>query len=101
VIYRVKPNGIVEVAIAIRQGGKVWCLPKGIVEKGESPETTAIREVREETGLLGELQGKLGEDEVRWLPIEEAVQRLSYASERQMVEKALEKLQDQGNGCAS
>lgn len=28
-----------------------WQLPKGIVERGESPEATAVREVREETGV--------------------------------------------------
>ncbi|HEX6535504.1 MAG TPA: NUDIX hydrolase [Gemmatimonadaceae bacterium] len=28
-----------------------WQLPKGIVEEGESPEATAVREVREEAGV--------------------------------------------------
>ena len=49
---------------AIRPGGKppgVWALPKGLVDAGERPEVTAVREVEEETGVRGELVGKLGD----------------------------------------
>jgi 8-oxo-dGTP diphosphatase len=49
---------------AIRPGGKppgIWALPKGLVDPGESPALTAVREVEEETGLRGELLGKLGD----------------------------------------
>ncbi len=41
--------------------GKRWGLPKGHVEAGERVEETAVREVREETGLLGKLDRKLGQ----------------------------------------
>ncbi len=36
-----------------------WQLPKGLVDPGERPETTAIREVREEAGLQAEIVEKL------------------------------------------
>ena len=36
-------------------------LPKGIVDPGEKPDQTALREVREETGLEAELITKLGD----------------------------------------
>jgi 8-oxo-dGTP pyrophosphatase MutT (NUDIX family) len=44
-----------------RRGDLVWGLPKGLVERGESPEDTAVREVREETGFQGQVRGPLGE----------------------------------------
>jgi 8-oxo-dGTP pyrophosphatase MutT (NUDIX family) len=49
---------------AIRPGGKpegVWALPKGNVARGEPAAATAVREVAEETGLLGEVVSKLGD----------------------------------------
>ena len=49
---------------AIRPQGKragVWALPKGLVDPGESPAETAVREVREETGVDGRLVEKLGD----------------------------------------
>jgi 8-oxo-dGTP pyrophosphatase MutT (NUDIX family) len=49
---------------AIRPQGKpegVWALPKGLVDPGESPAETALREVSEETGVAGRLVEKLGD----------------------------------------
>ena len=39
----------------------VLALPKGLVDPGEKPEQTALREVREETGLVASLVTKLGD----------------------------------------
>ena len=39
----------------------VLALPKGLVDAGESPEQTSLREVREETGLETKLVAKLGD----------------------------------------
>jgi 8-oxo-dGTP pyrophosphatase MutT (NUDIX family) len=41
------------------RGGLQWTLPKGAAEVGETVEATALREVREETGLEAELIGPL------------------------------------------
>ena len=49
---------------AIRPQGKpegTWALPKGNLDPGERPEQTALREVREETGVEGRLVEKLGD----------------------------------------
>jgi 8-oxo-dGTP pyrophosphatase MutT (NUDIX family) len=48
---------------AIRPQGKtdVWALPKGNVDPGETAAETAVREVREETGVEGTLVEKLGD----------------------------------------
>ncbi|HYM08892.1 MAG TPA: NUDIX domain-containing protein [Terriglobales bacterium] len=39
----------------------VLALPKGLVDPGEKPEQTALREVREETGLAASLVAKLAD----------------------------------------
>ena len=49
---------------AIRPQGRppgVWALPKGLVDPGEEPAATAVREVLEETGVHGYLVEKLGD----------------------------------------
>ena len=43
-----------------RRGRLVWSLPKGHIEAGETPEQAALREVREETGIVGNVAGGLG-----------------------------------------
>ncbi len=50
-----------EVALIRPAGKDAWCLPKGLIEKGESPEDAAVRECREETGLTVSPVEPLGE----------------------------------------
>ena len=50
VVYRER-DGHIEVVLVARPAHNLWALPKGTPEPGETVETTALREVREETGL--------------------------------------------------
>lgn len=43
-----------------RRGRLLWSLPKGHLEPGETPPDTAVREVAEETGILGRVIAPLG-----------------------------------------
>ena len=43
------------------EGPLLWSIPKGHVEEGESMAEAAQREVREETGLVGEVEDTLGD----------------------------------------
>jgi 8-oxo-dGTP pyrophosphatase MutT (NUDIX family) len=48
----------------VRPQGKrpgTWALPKGLVDPGEDPAETALREGFEETGVHGRLGAKLGD----------------------------------------
>jgi 8-oxo-dGTP pyrophosphatase MutT (NUDIX family) len=100
-----------------------WQFPKGRVEKGERIEETAVREVREETGVEASIVKPLGRknywdyredrriyktvhfflmeavrenrkqrdremDEVRWFNLEDAVKKISYRNERDILERA-------------
>ena len=43
--------------------GNHWVLPKGHIEPGESPEETALRELREEAGVTGRIIERLAIEE--------------------------------------
>jgi 8-oxo-dGTP pyrophosphatase MutT (NUDIX family) len=51
----------------LNRAGKVeWCLPKGHLELGETPEQAAVREIEEETGIRGRVVRPLGTIEYRF-----------------------------------
>ena len=59
VVLRGTDDGPEVALVSPREG--VYALPKGHPDPGETLEQTATREVREETGLVAEPLGKLGE----------------------------------------
>lgn len=60
VVWRRAAGGQAEVVLCGRTAGNVWGLPKGTPDAAETLLDTALREVREETGLLVEPGEKLG-----------------------------------------
>jgi len=59
VVYRQGAYGP-EVVLCGRSEERLWALPKGTPERGESIEQTAVREVSEETGLAVSIVADLG-----------------------------------------
>lgn len=43
-----------------RRGRLLWSLPKGHIESDETPEQTAVREIAEETGIIGRVVASIG-----------------------------------------
>jgi 8-oxo-dGTP pyrophosphatase MutT (NUDIX family) len=59
IVYRLDTGEPLILMIVDRLGR--WSFPKGLVGRGEAPEAAARREVREETGIEGEVLHLLGE----------------------------------------
>ncbi len=77
VAYRVTGTSVMEVAlISVGPQGR-WQLPKGLVNAGEAPEVTAVREVREEAGINTRLLQKLDTIEY-WYVGDKGKQRVRF-----------------------
>ncbi|MDA0353740.1 MAG: NUDIX hydrolase [Chloroflexi bacterium] len=59
VVFRIGDAGP-EIVLVARRREQLWALPKGTPEPAETIEETALREVREETGLETEIVERLG-----------------------------------------
>jgi 8-oxo-(d)GTP phosphatase len=106
-----------EVAVIHRPRYDDWSLPKGKVDPGETEPVAAVREVHEETGHLsvlgrrlaavsypveqgvkkvrywaarnvdGEFSPNLEVDELKWLPVAEAMKQLGYPHDRKVLRR--------------
>jgi 8-oxo-dGTP pyrophosphatase MutT (NUDIX family) len=103
--------------VTAKRNPKNWIFPKGHIEKGETPEAAAIREMREEAGVVGTVIGpaavaeysflgararveyylvRLTQEEGPpedgrsriWCGLDEALERLSYKNNRKLLRKA-------------
>jgi 8-oxo-dGTP pyrophosphatase MutT (NUDIX family) len=103
--------------VSAKRNPRNWIFPKGHIEKGESPESAALRETREEAGVVGKMIGPAGILEYRflgvkarveyflvqftreagppeegrarvWCGVEDALERLSYKNTRKLLRKA-------------
>jgi len=72
VVYR-RSGAAPEIVILTRGGGNVFCLPKGKIERSETPQKAALREVREEAGLNGTIEKELGKIKYRFYSEEDDV----------------------------
>jgi 8-oxo-dGTP pyrophosphatase MutT (NUDIX family) len=72
VVYR-EQDGHIEVVLVARPAHGLWALPKGTPEPGESVEVTALREVREETGLEVAIVAEVGSIHYRYAIASEGV----------------------------
>ena len=59
VVFRRDPDAVRYLLVTARQS-ESWVLPKGHIEDGESPGETAVREVREESGIEAKVISELG-----------------------------------------
>jgi 8-oxo-dGTP pyrophosphatase MutT (NUDIX family) len=106
-----------EVLLVTSKRNGNWIFPKGHIEKGETAETAALREAKEEAGVVGKLIAPAGilefgffgvkirveyflaeltresgppEDGRKriWCGLDEALERLSYKNTRKILRKA-------------
>jgi 8-oxo-dGTP pyrophosphatase MutT (NUDIX family) len=125
VVYEVRSGKPYYLLVSPKDGRSEWVLPQGHIEQGEDHRETALREVREEAGVVARLVGSLGrikfkklekdqdakfylmekmyqveaDDKQRraqWLPFEQAVAELTYEDSRHLLREAAKRVRQAG-----
>ncbi len=60
IVFRRDPDAVRYLLVTARHQDDAWVLPKGHIEDGELPGETAVREVREESGIEAKVIIELG-----------------------------------------
>ncbi|MDX9713910.1 MAG: NUDIX hydrolase [Dissulfurispiraceae bacterium] len=118
-----------EFALISIKNNSIWTIPKGIIDRDETTEQAAMREIEEETGLRSRIIEKLGQksywfflkdenvkcrktvtyylleyidgsinshccevDDARWFGTDEALDAVSYKSDRDIIKSAINRL---------
>ena len=121
IVVRLDGDEPLVLLVTAKRNPKRWIFPKGHIEKGETAEEAALREAREEAGVVGKSIGPAGVLEYRflgagfrveyflaslkreagppetgrsreWCTVEEALERLRFKNTRKLLRKALKRL---------
>ena len=63
VVVRTTDGELEYLLVEAKNNRGMWVLPKGHIEKGETPEAAAVREVEEEAGVRAAIVARAGESE--------------------------------------
>ena len=116
IVVRVDDSEPHVLLVTSKRNAKNWIFPKGHIETGETPEAAALRELKEEAGVVGKLIGPAGVLEYSflgakarveyflvqytreagppedgrtriWCRLDDALERLSYKNTRKLLRK--------------
>ncbi len=122
VVYRLRQGVPQYLLVQASLERSQWILPKGHIELGEHPKETAVREVREETGVWARICAEVAEAEfctptetvrarlyrmealeggrateerqIQWLALEDALKQATFPEARQAILSASRQLQE-------
>ncbi len=117
ITYKISNDIPLVLIVRAKRNPEHWIFPKGHIESGEAAESAAVRELREEGGVDGEVVSRVGEYEYtrdgftfhvvtylceyretvgtdetrspRWCTIDEALGLLTFPDARELLQRSL------------